>query len=51
MIENKRIVELPLNGRLFLQLAQLTPGVVENTRGAFGQRTEMVGSSDWYSTV
>ncbi len=38
VIENKRIVELPLNGRLFLQLAQLTPGVVENTRGGFGQQ-------------
>jgi hypothetical protein len=38
VIENKRIVELPLNGRLYLQLAQLTPGVVENTRGGFGQQ-------------
>ncbi len=38
VIENKRIVELPLNGRLFLQLVQLTPGVVENTRGGFGQQ-------------
>ena len=38
MIENKRIVDLPLNGRLFLQLAQLTPGVVENARGDFGQQ-------------
>jgi hypothetical protein len=38
VIENKRIVGLPLNGRLFLQLAQLTPGVVENPRGGFGQQ-------------
>lgn len=38
VIENRRIVDLPLNGRLFLQLAQLTAGVMENSRGSFGQQ-------------
>jgi hypothetical protein len=61
VIQNKRIVDLPLNGRLFLQLAQLTPGVAVNAPGGFGQqlagvsgpRITVVGAreSDNYFTV
>src|SRR5215468_6814869 len=61
VIQNKRIVDLPLNGRQFLQLAQLTPGVTVNAPGGFGQqlagvsgpRITVVGAreSDNYFTV
>ncbi|HSE98436.1 MAG TPA: carboxypeptidase-like regulatory domain-containing protein [Blastocatellia bacterium] len=33
VIENRRIVDLPLNGRNFLQLGLLTPGAVPNAEG------------------
>ena len=45
VIENKRIVDLPLNGRLFLQLTQLTAGVVENPRGDFGQQLNITSGA------
>lgn len=35
VIENRRIVELPLNGRLFTQLVELTPGISRGPTGGF----------------
>ena len=38
VIQNKRIVELPLNQREFLQLARLAPGVVQSVPGSVEER-------------
>lgn len=58
VVENKRIVELPMNRREFLQLAELEPGVVppppdtflERNQGAFTTMAAM-GSRQEYQSV
>jgi hypothetical protein len=44
VIENRQVVQLPLNGRQFLQLAQLTDGVVLPPGGTRGAALEQAGA-------
>ena len=48
VIDSKKIVDLPLNGRNFIQLAQLIPGVNAGTEGSITVRRARgaVGSTD-----
>src|SRR5581483_10368153 len=50
VVQNKQILELPLNGRSYAQLALLTPGVVAGGAG-IGTRTQenAVGTSGFFS--
>jgi hypothetical protein len=48
VIDSKKIVDLPLNGRNFIQLAQLIPGVNSGTEGSITVRRARgaIGSTD-----
>jgi Carboxypeptidase regulatory-like domain/TonB dependent receptor len=44
VISNRQVVQLPLNGRMFLQLAQLTDGIAIPPGGTRGAALEQAGS-------
>ncbi len=46
VVNQRAIVELPLNGRNPLNLIVLQPGLVQRTTGAAGSRTHVFGSRD-----
>ena len=49
LVESKQIRELPLNGRNYIQLIALNPGVTQITKGSSGAGTPFYGQGQKYS--